>query len=173
VIPPPTTVTTPDVEPPRVPPGAFAADVIVLLTDGDNNTGPAPLDAATEAAARGIRIYTIGFGTAAGGPLLPGCVQRSTGREPAAAGGFTGGPARGAGGRSAIDEPTLRAVASLTGGSYHPAQNAAELEQVFADLPTSLITEHDVREVSVVFVALGAVCASISFLLARLWRPWP
>ena len=50
-----------------VAPGAYAPDIVVLLTDGASNTGPAPLDAAQEAADRGVRVYTIGFGTANGG----------------------------------------------------------------------------------------------------------
>ena len=37
--------------------------IIVLLTDGASNAGPYPLTAAQQAVARGIRIYTIGYGT--------------------------------------------------------------------------------------------------------------
>ncbi len=51
------------VEPTPVPKGAYAPDIIVLLTDGASNTGPLPTDAAQQAVDRGIRIYTIGFGT--------------------------------------------------------------------------------------------------------------
>ena len=49
-----------------MPRGAYAPAIIVLLTDGASNAGPVPVEAAAEAAARGIRVYTIGFGT--GGP---------------------------------------------------------------------------------------------------------
>ncbi len=48
----------PGVEPPPVAKGAYAPDIIVLLTDGASNAGPDPLDAAQQAADRGIRIYT-------------------------------------------------------------------------------------------------------------------
>ena len=41
----------------------YAPDVIVLLTDGANTQGVEPATAAGLAAARGIRVYTIGFGT--------------------------------------------------------------------------------------------------------------
>ena len=68
---------------------------------------------------------------------------------------------------------TLKAVADLTGGTYHPAESAAELESVFASLPTSLITKHEVNEIGFVFVALGALLAAVSVLLGRLWRPLP
>ena len=46
-----------------VPKGAYAPAIIVLLTDGANNAGPHPVDAAQQAAARGVRVYTIGYGT--------------------------------------------------------------------------------------------------------------
>jgi Ca-activated chloride channel family protein len=53
--------------PPRGATGAAGWRVrtgdLVLLTDGASNAGPLPVEAAAEAAARGIRIYTIGFGT--------------------------------------------------------------------------------------------------------------
>ena len=39
------------------------AHIIVLLTDGASNSGPDPLIAASQAAERGVRVYTIGFGT--------------------------------------------------------------------------------------------------------------
>ena len=53
-----------DVKPTPVPKGAYAPHIIVLLTDGVSNAGPQPTDAAQQAVDRGIRVYTIGFGTA-------------------------------------------------------------------------------------------------------------
>ena len=43
--------------------GDYQPDTIVVLTDGSNTTGVDPVTAAEQAAARGLRIYTIGFGT--------------------------------------------------------------------------------------------------------------
>ena len=51
----------PGAEPPPVAAGAYAPDIIVLLTDGANNAGPLPVDAAGQALDRGVRVYTIGF----------------------------------------------------------------------------------------------------------------
>jgi Ca-activated chloride channel family protein len=163
----------PGVEPPPVPAGAYAPDIIVLLTDGANNAGPAPVDAAGQALDRGLRVYTIGFGSVDGGSLDPVCRQQFIGNEPG--GGFGGGFGGGGGGRfpRGIDEPTLRQVADLTGGSYHPADSAAELERVFADLPTKLITKREAVEISVGFVGLGGVLAAFGLLLGRAWRPLP
>src|SRR5258708_6566873 len=53
-------------EPSPPPKDTYAPDIVVLLTDGVSNTGPAPLDAAQQAVDRGVRVYTIGFGTANG-----------------------------------------------------------------------------------------------------------
>ena len=48
-------------------------DIIVALTDGASNAGPTPLDAAQQAADRGMRVYTIGFGTAERRRARAGC----------------------------------------------------------------------------------------------------
>ncbi len=61
-----------------------ADHVLVLLSDGESNTGPlAPSDAAILAAERGIRIYTIGFASdadAGGTSLLKEVAELTTGR---------------------------------------------------------------------------------------------
>jgi len=173
----------PGVEPSPVVGGAYAPDIIVLLTDGASNTGPDPLDAAGQAADRGLRVYTIGFGTANGAGLDATCAQQFIGREPGGGfgGGLGGGGIGGFGGGfggpgnfpRGIDEATLRQIASRTGGEYYPAENADQLEQVFAGLPTSLITEHQVVELSAGFVGLGGLLAAVALLLGRLWRPSP
>ena len=159
-----------------MPRGAYAPAIIVLLTDGASNAGPVPVEAAAEAAARGIRVYTIGFGTADPNAERPPCGLQFVGREPADQFGFggTGGGGGGGGGfRRAIDEETLKAVADATGGTYYPAESADELHTVFENLPTNLITKHEIMEISVLFVALGAVLVALAVLLAQAWRPLP
>jgi len=161
------------VAPVPVPKGDYAPDIVVLLTDGASNTGTPPLDAAQQAADRGVRVYTIGFGTADGGPFSAICGPQFVGREPGAGGpgGFGGGG--GGNFRRGIDEDTLKQVAEMTGGAYYSAESADQLKSVFAGLPTYLITKHQVTEVSFAFVGLGALIAGISLLLGRLWRPLP
>src|SRR4051812_27507324 len=165
----------PGVEPAAPAAGDYAPDIIVLLTDGANNAGVEPLDAATQAANRGLRVYTIGFGTSNPQPLEGQCAQQIIGREPG--NGFGNGlgfgtPPQGTFNRG-IDEVTLRAVASATGGEYYPAASSGELQQVFANLPTSLITRHEVQDVAFAFLALGGALAAAALLLARAWRPLP
>ena len=130
--------------PAPVPKGAYAPDIIVLLTDGASNAGPDPTEAAQQAADRGIRVYTIGFGTDDPGAQNPRCGQQFIGGEPGAGapdnggqggGGFGGGGGGGGGGtgfRRSIDEATLTAVADATGATYYPASSADELQSVLA-----------------------------------------
>jgi len=56
----------PTATPTPVPPGTVAPAAIVLLTDGENNELPDPLAAAQAAADRGVRVHTVGIGSAAG-----------------------------------------------------------------------------------------------------------
>ena len=156
-----------------VPTGAYAPAIVVLLTDGASNAGPDPVEAAAQAAARGVRVYTIGFGTADPGAGTSQCGQQFIGNEPPG-GGLGGGGGGGAGGfRRAIDEDTLKAVADATGGTYYPAESADELQTVFQNLPTNLIMRHEVMEISVAFAAIGALLVALAVLLGQAWRPLP
>jgi len=159
------------VQPPPVPNGAYAPSIVVLLTDGASNAGPHPLDAAQQALDRGVRVYTIGYGTAAGAEFV-GCGPRFRGNEP-----FGGGPGGGGGGggrfRRGIDEVTLQRIADMTGGMYYSAESSSELLDVFQNLPTNIIVNHDVMEISVAFAAIGALLAFAGIALAMLWNPLP
>ncbi len=164
---------TSGVQPTPVPKGAYAPDIIVLLTDGVTTNGPLPLDAAQQAADRGVRIYTIGFGTANGS--IP------FGRGQAQGGGLFGGGGQQFGGnsqsggrfRTGIDETTLKQIAETTGGNYYSATSANELQNIFQDLPTYLITKHETTEISVIFAAIGALLAAMAIVLSLLWHPLP
>jgi Ca-activated chloride channel family protein len=157
-----------------VPKGAYAPDIIVLLTDGVATTGPLPLDAAQQAVDRGVRVYTIGFGTEAGQPDFRGGGPNFFGGGPPGGGQqFGGGGGRGGGFRRGIDEETLKEIAAMTDGKYYEASSASELTSVFQNLPTSLIMKHEVMEISVIFVALGAVAAAIAVAFSLRWHPLP
>ena len=161
-----TTSTSPGIEPTPVPRGAYAPSIIVLLTDGASNQGPLPLDAAQHAVDRGVRVYTIGFGTAQGGRL-----------DCRGAGSFGGGFGRFGGGfgggrfRRGIDEETLKEIADITGGTYYAPESADELQEVLQSLPTYLITKHETAEISVAFVAIGTLLAAFAIVLSLRWHP--
>ncbi len=160
--------------------GFYQPDIIVLLTDGANSTGPRPIDAAQQAADRLIRVYTIGFGTdevpqmvCSQEQLGPDSFGRGFGNDPG--GGFGGGFGGGGGGRDfrrfiVIDEETLQAVADTTGGAYFRAQNADQLHEIFLDLPTQIVLQEKSLEITVLFVALGAIFATLSVGLSLKWN---
>jgi Ca-activated chloride channel family protein len=157
-----------------VPKGAYAPDIIVLLTDGASNVGPLPVDAAQQAVDRGVRIYTIGFGTPNGSMMI--CDQDFLGGDPFFGGGgsqFGFNSGFGGGFRRGIDEDTLKQVAAMTGGEYYTAESASELHNVFQNLPTYLITKHETSEVSVGFAAIGVFLAGLAILLSLIWHPLP
>jgi Ca-activated chloride channel family protein len=170
------TDTSPGIAPTPVPRGAYAPDIIVLLTDGVSNAGPMPLEAAQQALDRGVRVYTIGFGTV-NGSEIPFCSPQLQGGGTVDRGGFGGGGFGGGSGsggfRRGIDEDTLKQVSEMTGGEYYSAESASELQEVFQNLPTYLITKHETMEISVAFAALGALLAVTAITLSLRWHPLP
>jgi Ca-activated chloride channel homolog len=169
------------VEPTPVPKGDYAPDVIVVLTDGVSNSGPLPTEAAKQAADRGIRVYTIGFGTPNGSPDLQGGgfgggnnSSNGTQNNGGNGGGFGGGNGVFGGGfRMGIDDVVLKQVADMTGGKYYTATSATELESVFQSLPTYLIIKHETSEISVLFAAAGGMLALLAIGLSLVWHPLP
>lgn len=165
--------STPPTEVPLQP------DIIVLLTDGASNRGAPPLVAAQAAAERGIRVYTIGYGTPEGLPFK--CTPQQLGGANLWFGGGFGGGGFGSGNfgpgggrfQIALDDETLRHVSALTDAEYYQAESADELLDVFANVPTYLETTRVTTEISVFFVAMGAILALISTVLMLRWNPLP
>ncbi len=135
-------------EPPKpVPPGSYASAAIILLTDGQRTTGPEPVAAARLAADRGIRIFTVGIGTADGEIM-----------------GFEGWRMR-----VRLDEETLKTVAGMTRGQYFYAGNAADLKKVYRALNSRFVLEKRETEITALFSALAALLAVVSAGLSLLW----
>jgi Ca-activated chloride channel homolog len=152
-----------------LPEGQYSPNIVVLLTDGVNYGGIDPLEAALLAVERGVRVYTIGFGTENG--------DSSFGMGPQGGSFDQADPFAGGGGggffRRGIDEETLKEIAAMTGGEYFYATSANELQSVFDSLPAYFITRQETTEISFIFTAIGAVLATIGVFLALLWRPLP
>lgn len=161
---------------PAIPEGEYATDIVVVLSDGASNSGPQPLDAAQQAVDRGVRVYTIGYGTASGGTMDCGD-QALEGQFQGGGGGFGGGFGGGGQGggrfRRGIDEDTLMGIAEMTGGEYYAATSAGELHDVFKQLPSYLKTKEESSEISVIFIAAGALLASLAVALSLAWHPLP
>ena len=157
---------------PTFPGGEYVPHIIVLLTDGASNAGPLPMNAAQQAVERGVRVYTIGFGTVNNSSPM-NCGDE----DPFGFGGGFGSPFGGGGGgggfRREIDEDTLKQVADTTGGEYYIATSAGELQDVFANLPTYVIATRETTEISVFFTAIAVLIATLAMILAVRWHPLP
>ena len=130
-----------------VAPGSYASAAIILLTDGQRTTGPDSIEAARMAADRGVRIFTVGFGTKSGETI-----------------GFEGWSMR-----VRLDEETLKTIASMTRGEYFYAGSAADLKKVYESLNSRFLLEKKDMEISALFAAAAAVAALVSALLSLLW----
>ncbi len=135
-----------------------APEIIVLLTDGANTRGVTPSQAAEQAAARGVRVYPIGFGTT--NPTQMACTRDQYGSfSMPQTRDITGAGAGALGGRNflVVDEPALRNVARKTGGTYFAATDADGLTKVLADLPKHVtVSEQDI-DLSAAFALLAAL----------------
>jgi Ca-activated chloride channel family protein len=163
-----------------VPDGAtvdYEPDTIVVLTDGSNTTGVDPVTAAGQAAARRLRVYTIGFGTTE--PQQMVCTADQVSGDSAfggggfGGGGFGGGGSGRGGGNREIDEEALTEVADLTGGRYFKAQDAEQLTDVLGDLPREFGLTRQNVEISVWFLLLGTLLVSAAVGLSLWWNRGP
>jgi Ca-activated chloride channel family protein len=130
-----------------VPPGSYTSAVIILLTDGQSNVGPDPIESARIAAERGVRVYTVGFGTTEGEIIR-----------------FEGWSMR-----VRLDEQTLTKIAELTQGEYYYAGSAADLKKVYETLSTRLVFETRETEITALFSAAAALLALMAGLLSVWW----
>ncbi len=153
-----------------LPEGEFVPHIIVLLTDGSNNAGPLPFVAADEALQRGIRVYTIGFGTV--NNTSPMNCGDAFSENDQFGGGF-GIPFQGGGGgfRRELDEVTLKQVADITGGTYYAATSAGELQDVFSNLPTYLVVTRETTEIAAFFNAFAVLLILLALFLSLRWNP--
>jgi Ca-activated chloride channel family protein len=146
----------------------YADDVIVVLTDGSNNRGVAPQTAAKEAAGRGVRVFTIGYGTDNPAPLACG---------PAQFGGFGGGGFGGfGGGRGGAGNPldadygALRQISRTTGGTFYRAQDASQLSRALARLPAAFTIVRKHIDLASWFAAGGGLLIVAAVALSLWWN---
>ncbi len=155
------------------PTGSFEPEIVVLLTDGANTRGVTPAEAAQVAAAEGVRVYPIAFGTT--NPTAMVCSAEQLGglgsENPFR--GLGGGVGRDGRGCLVVDEPALREVAETTGGTFFSAGDTSQLQGVLADLPRQVVVQRQDLELGVGFVGLGALLALLSVAASSRWRAFP
>lgn len=140
----------------REAPGA--SKVMILLTDGVNNTGyEDPLEAARMAAQFGIKIYTIGIGTNGFAPVR--LTDPFTGRKV-----MRQFPVE-------LDEKSLTEIANMTGGEYFRATDRAGLQRIYekidrlekTKISEDRTTHYD--EKYALFVYLGLLLTALGLIL--------
>ncbi|MGL1832225.1 VWA domain-containing protein [Rhodocyclaceae bacterium SMB388] len=128
-------------------PGSYPSAAIILLTDGRSTTGPHPIEAARVAADRGVRVYTVGFGTTEGATVTT----------------------EGWSMYMRFDEGSLRAVADITDAEYFHAGTAADLRRVYDDLSARFVLERQETELTALFAAAATALAVLAGLLSLVW----
>lgn len=128
-------------------PGSYTGGAIVLLSDGRRTNGPDPVMAARKAAELGVRVYTVGFGTANGS--IPGYEGWSF--------------------YVRLDEDALKAVARVTEAEYFYAGSALDLRKVYQHLSSRFSLERRDTEISSLFAAGAAFLCLLAFGLSAVW----
>jgi Ca-activated chloride channel family protein len=123
------------------------AAVIVLLTDGENNMQPDPLEAAQFAADRGIRIHTIAMGSVEGTIVTVNGITVFT----------------------QVNEVGLQQISDLTGGTYFNAQTEEELAEVYESIEPNFVFDPEETEVTAVFAGLSILILLVGGMLSLLW----
>jgi Ca-activated chloride channel homolog len=153
----------------RLRPSKAKSKVVVLVTDGDNNAGEIDPDTATSVAkALGVRVYTIGVGTAQGPVEIPVPIKDpQTGRI----------VERRVMANVDVDEDLLRRMAGETGGRFFRATDANALAATFAsidqleksEIKTTTYTRW--REIFASALTPAALCLALSALLSAFVFP--
>lgn len=119
--------------------------IVILMTDGENNSGRLPpLTAAEAARALNVKIYTIGVGKhgAAAGPDA-----------------------------DTIDEDALQKIADMTGGRYYRADNTEHFQQIYPEIDKLEKSEAVVKKFTQVnelfawFISPGLALVAVELLL--------
>src|SRR5439155_13430725 len=111
------------------------------------NAGYDPVEAARIASEYGLRVYTVGFGTAHGNIV-----------------GFGGWSMR-----AQLDEVALKKVADMTKARYFHATSAEDLKAVYDVLSRQLVVELREMEITSFFAALSAALMLMAAGLSLVW----
>ena len=132
--------------------GFWPSATIVLLSDGQNEAGAASsstgTDAATDAAAAvaekaGVHIDTVGVGTTTGTTVVVDGYHLFT----------------------ALDATALKSIAQATGGTYHPASDAGELDGIASSINLRLTVTSQPLPLAGAFIALALVLLAAGAVL--------
>jgi len=134
-------------EPLPAPQGWYPSSVIVLFSDGENNENPDPAVVSDLAVDLGVRIYTVGVGTALGTTInVDGMTIQSQ-----------------------LDEAMLQYIATTTGGGYYNAGEEDQLDRIYRDLQPKLSIKPEELELTSIFAGFGIIIFLIGGMLSMRW----
>jgi Ca-activated chloride channel family protein len=127
--------------------GYWGSATIVMFSDGEDKGSPTATEAAADAAeAAGVHIETVGIGTTAGATVSVSGYRL----------------------HSALDPATLTAIAQTTGGSYHPASRATELDAIASTIDLRLTRHNEDVPLAGAFLGLAALLIAAGGVLTVL-----
>lgn len=116
--------------------GYWPSATIVMFSDGqDEGEGTDAATAAAVAEKAGVHVDTVGVGTAAGTTVDVGGYHLFT----------------------ALDASTLTAIAQATGGGYHPASTASQLDAIASGLDLRLTVTHEALPLAGAFIVVALI----------------
>jgi Ca-activated chloride channel homolog len=133
------------------PPGTEELRTIILVTDGENNEGPDPIDVARQVTGYAVRIFTIGIGSP------QGAIVHVQGEDI---------PTK-------LDEDTLKQIAENADGAYFNAMTDTDLKTIYASLGNRLVLRTTKTEMTVFLTGWAAVLSIVGGVLAFLWLGRP
>jgi Ca-activated chloride channel family protein len=138
---------TPAPTPTPLPEGTYTSAVIVMLTDGENNELPDPLEAAQIASDRGVRIHTIGIGSAEGVSLHVNGFNVFT----------------------QLNEPLLQQIALITDGAYYHAANDQDLQAIYEKIDPQLVVRPEQMEITSILAGASVLVLLIGGVFSLMW----
>jgi len=127
--------------------GYYDGATIVLISDGEDTSQTDPVTMARLASVAGVRVQTLGVGTAAGTTVKIDGFSVAT----------------------ALDAQTLKAVATVTNGSYHQVGDVAGLKAISKTINLHFAVVTQYTEVTALFAAAAVLFLVTGALISVMW----
>jgi Ca-activated chloride channel family protein len=127
--------------------GFYGSATVLLLSDGESTSGPDPVAVARLAAVAGVKVNTIGIGSPQGTTIEIGGFNVAT----------------------ALDEDTLKQIATDTGGTYYAAADSQALSDIYKHIKLEVTTDPKKTEVTALATAISIAMLVVGGALSLVW----
>jgi Ca-activated chloride channel family protein len=127
--------------------GYYGGATIVLISDGEDTSQASPVTMARLASSAGVRVQTIGVGSAAGTTVKIDGFSVAT----------------------ALDAQTLKSVATVTNGSYHQVGDEAGLKAISKSINLHFAVVTQYTEITALFAMAGVLFLLTGALVSVMW----